>query len=208
MGFHHIRFPLDIALGARGGPVRLTDVVTLSSGKEERNQRWENSRRSYNAGYGIKSRADMRNVLAFFEERRGRFHGFLWHDALDFSSSEDGTEISANDQEIGIGDGVKTQFLLVKRYGVGFDPFMRVINKPIANSVVISVDNVELNSVDFGVDEASGIVTLNAAPAVGEVVRAGFEFNVPVRFDTDKLDIELFNFDAAQVPNIPLIEVV
>jgi len=208
MAFHHIRFPLDVALGARGGPERMTDVVTLASGAEERNQRWANSRRKYNAGYGIKSRKDMRVVLDFFEERRGRFHGFLWRDALDFSSNSDGDLISANDQEIGVGDGVKFEFLLVKKYGASFDPYLREINKPIANSVKVSVAGVELLPADFGVDEASGIVSLNVAPAASQVVMAGFEFDVPVRFDIDRLDIELFSFDGAQVPNIPLIEVV
>ena len=50
MAFHATRFPLDIALGARGGPERMTDIVTLSSGREERNARWAQSRRRYNAG--------------------------------------------------------------------------------------------------------------------------------------------------------------
>ncbi|MHB1110835.1 MAG: DUF2460 domain-containing protein, partial [Devosia sp.] len=107
MAFHPIRFPLDVALGARGGPERATDIVTLSSGHEERNSRWAHSRRRYNAGYGVKSRADMQAVLAFFEERRGRFHSFLWRDALDHSSN--GTEAPLpTDQELGISDGVVT----------------------------------------------------------------------------------------------------
>ncbi len=207
MAFHHVRFPLDISLGASGGPVRLTDVVTLSSGKEERNQRWENSKRSYNAGYGIKSRSDMRAVLAFFEERRGRFHGFLWHDALDFSSNDAGA-ISASDQKIGVGDGQTVSFQLTKTYGEEFDPYQREINKPVKSTIRISVAFGELDLADFEVDETTGIVTLNTAPANGEIISAGFEFDVPVRFDVDKLDIELFNFDGAQVPNIPLVEVV
>ena len=95
MAFHAVRFPLDVALGARGGPERVTDVVTLASGREERNSRWAHSRRRYNAGYGVKSRADMQAVLAFFEERRGRFHSFLWRDALDSSSSATGAGDSA-----------------------------------------------------------------------------------------------------------------
>ena len=87
MAFHPVRFPLDVALGARGGPERATDIVALHSGREERNSRWHHSRRRFNAGYGVKSRADMQAVLAFFEERRGRFHSFLWRDGLDFSSN-------------------------------------------------------------------------------------------------------------------------
>jgi len=196
MAFHQIRFPLDIALGAQGGPERATDVVTLASGREERNSRWAHARRRYNAGYGIKSRADMQAVLAFFEERRGRFHSFLWRDALD---------CTASGEEIGIGDGERTSFQLVKRYGAGFDPYMRPITKPVAGSVGVAVDGV---AVGFDVDALTGVVTLDAAPGDGAVVVAGFEFDVPVRFDTDRLDVELSGFDAAVVPNIPVIEVI
>ena len=122
MAFHPVRFPLDVALGARGGPERLTDIVTLASGREERNSRWAHSRRRYNAGYGVKSRADMQAVLAFFEERRGRFHSFLWRDGLDFSSNGGSDAPTPADQAIGTGDGSTTTFQLVKRYGAAFDP--------------------------------------------------------------------------------------
>jgi uncharacterized protein (TIGR02217 family) len=206
MSFHPIRFPLDIALGAHGGPERLTDIVTLSSGAEQRNSRWANSRRRYNAGYGVKSRADMQAVLAFFEERRGRFHSFLWRDGLDQSSNGgDGTP-TPTDQVIGAGDGTTTAFQLSKTYGASFDPYIRPITKPVAGSVRVAVDGTELTT-GFSVDVLTGLVTLAAAPAVGEAVTAGFLFDVPVRFDIDRLDIELTNFDAANAPSIPLIEV-
>ncbi|WP_164730671.1 DUF2460 domain-containing protein [Pelagibacterium montanilacus] len=207
MGFHPVRFPLDIALGARGGPQRLTDVVTLGSGHEERNSRWAHSRRRYNAGYGVKSRVDMLAVLAFFEERRGRFHSFLWRDGLDFSSHPLGGEPGPGDQLLGTGDGTNRDFPLTKRYGAGFDPYLRPITKPVAASVVVAVDGVTLAPGAFTVDALSGIVTLDEPPGVGAAVTAGFLFDVPVRFDTDRLDIELSGFDAAVVPDIPLVEV-
>jgi uncharacterized protein (TIGR02217 family) len=197
MAFHPIRFPLDVALGAPGGPERATDIVTLSSGREERNQRWALSRRRYNAGYGIKSRADMAAVLAFFEERRGRFHSFLWRDGLDHTS--DGP------QPLGTGDGTTKSFQLVKRYGAAFDPYDRPITKPVAATVEMFVDGGASGA--FEVDELTGIVTFDDAPGVGEVLTARFDFDVPVRFDIDRLDIELSGFDAADVPAIPLIEV-
>jgi uncharacterized protein (TIGR02217 family) len=197
MAFHQVRFPLDVALGARGGPERATDIVTLSSGREERNQRWAQSRRRYNAGYGIKSRADMQAVLDFFEERRGRFHSFLWRDGLDHSSN--------GQQPLGTGVGTMTQFQLIKRYGAAFDPYDRPITKPVAATVDVFVDGVP--TVDFEVDALTGIVTFDAAPGVGAVLTASFEFDVPVRFDIDRLDIELSGFDAADAPAIPLIEV-
>ncbi|MDC9823829.1 DUF2460 domain-containing protein [Devosia sp. ZB163] len=204
MTFHPSRFPLDISLGARGGPERATDIVTLASGREERNSRWAHSRRRYNAGYGVKSRADMQAVLAFFEERRGRFHAFLWRDGLDHSSN--GTEApTALDQMIGTGDGVRVSFDLTKRYGAEFDPYLRPITKPVAGSVMVAVGGVV--TTDFEVDPLTGRVTFEAAPGAGAVVTAGFLFDVPVRFDIDRLDVELTSFDAAEVPAIPLIEV-
>lgn len=203
MAFHAVRFPLDVALGARGGPERKTDVVTLASGREQRNGRWQHSRRRYNAGYGVKSRADMAAVLAFFEERRGRLHGFLWRDGLDYSSG--GAVPGALDQAIGVGDGTTTAFQLTKRYGASFDPYLRPITRPVAGSVKVAVAGVELMS-GWAVDVATGVVTFTSAPATGAAVTAGFLFDVPVRFDTDRLDVELTSFDGAEVPAIPLVE--
>ncbi|KRA55777.1 DUF2460 domain-containing protein [Devosia sp. Root635] len=204
MAFHPVRFPLDVALGARGGPERRTDVVTLASGREQRNGRWQHSRRRYNAGYGVKSRADMQAVLAFFEERRGRLHGFLWRDGLDFSSG--GAVPDALDQVIGAGDGSRTAFQLSKRYGAAFDPYLRPITRPVSGSVKVAVAGVELGS-GWAVDVTTGVVTFAAAPDDGAEVTAGFLFDVPVRFDTDRLDVELTSFDGAEAPAIPLVEI-
>lgn len=204
MAFHHTRFPLDIALGARGGPERRTDVVTLAGGGEQRNGRWAHSRRRYNAGYGVKSRADMQAVLAFFEERRGRLHGFLWRDGLDQSS---GSAVPLpTDQAIGTGDGTQTLFRLTKRYGAAFDPYLRRIEKPVAGSVRVAVEGIELTN-GWTVDTTTGEIGFAVAPADGATVSAGFLFDVPVRFDTDRLDVELNGFDGAEVPSIPLVEI-
>jgi uncharacterized protein (TIGR02217 family) len=204
MAFHAVRFPLDVALGARGGPERRTDVVTLANGHEQRNGRWHQSRRRYNAGYGVKSRADMAAVLAFFEERRGRLHGFLWRDGLDYSSG--GASPTPTDQLLGTGDGVRSEFQLTKTYGALFAPYVRVIRKPVAGSVRVAVAGVELTS-GFSVDVGTGLVRLAVAPPMGAAVTAGFLFDVPVRFDSDRLDVELTSFDAAEAPSIPLVEI-
>ena len=204
MAFHPIRFPLDVALGARGGPERRTEVVTLAGGGERRNGRWQHSRRRYNAGYGVKSRADMAAVLAFFEERRGRLHGFLWRDGLDFSSG--GPVPTPLDQPIGIGNGERTDFQLTKRYGAAFDPYLRPITRPVAGSVRMAVAGVEQAS-GWTVDGTTGVVRFATAPANGAAVTAGFLFDVPVRFDTDRLDVELTSFDGAEAPSIPLVEI-
>ena len=203
MAFHHVRFPLDIALGARGGPQWATDIVELASGAEERNARWAHSRRQYDAGFCVKSKSDLRSVLSFFEERRGSFHGFLFRDPIDHSSSEGAP--NATDQTIGVGDRTKSDFQLTKTYGAAFDPYVRVINKPMADSVVVALDGNP--TTDFTVDATTGIVSFLTAPHAAAVITAGYAFDVPVRFANDRLDVEVTSFDAALAPSIKLIEI-
>ena len=206
--FHEVRFPLDIALGASGGPERHTEIVTLASGHEERNARWADSRRRYNAGYGVKSIRDLHQVIDFFEERRGRLYGFRWKDRADDRSCPPGDTPSALDQEIAIGDGNATVFQLRRRYGADFSPWYRTIVKPVADTVRIALDGTELVAgIDFDCDAATGLVTFATAPAAGVAITAGFEFDVPVRFDTDFLEIGLAAFEAGEIPSIPLIEI-
>ena len=208
--FHEILFPLDIALKSVGGPERRTDVVTLGSGREERNARWAHSRRRYDAGYGVKTFDALSQVVAFFEERRGRLYGFRWRDRLDHSSAAPDASLSASDQAIGTGDGVAAAFQLMKTYGGAFSPYQRPIAKPVAGSVVVAVDGVvQAEGTAFTVDTTTGIVTFLTGhiPATGAAVSAGFLFDVPVRFDTDYLEVDLSAFAAGAIPKIPLIEI-
>lgn len=209
MSFHDTRFPIDIALGASGGPQWATDIVTLASGKEERNSRWANARRKFNAGYGVKSLTDMQAVLGFFQERRGRFHSFRWRDPFDHSSASVDAEILPTNSQIGVGDGSETQVQLSKTYGSSFDPDVRAISKPVADTVRVAVAGSELTEgADFSVDFATGLITLSSAPAVDAVITAGFGFDVEVRFDSDELDMVLASFEAGEVPHVPVIEVI
>jgi uncharacterized protein (TIGR02217 family) len=210
MSFHEIRFPTDISRGAHGGPERRTDVVVLGSGHEERNARWADSRRSYNAGYGVKSLDDLHAVVAFFEERRGRLYGFRWRDHADDKSCAPGGSITPLDQVIGTGDGTRASFQLLKTYGSAHAPWTRTIAKPVAGSVRIAVDDSEAaEGVDFTVSAVTGIVQFlpGHVPGSGDVVTAGFQFDVPVRFDTDRLEISVQGFRHGAIPNIPIVEV-
>ncbi|MGL5735233.1 MAG: phage distal tail protein, Rcc01695 family, partial [Beijerinckiaceae bacterium] len=137
--FHEIRFPTAIALESRGGPQRKTDIVTLGSGREQRNARWAHSRRRYEAGYGVKSLDALHEVIVFFEERRGPLYGFRWKDRADFKSCPPQQAPAATDQVIGVGDGVRVQFQLIKTYGAQHDPYMRTIRKPVAGTVRLAV---------------------------------------------------------------------
>jgi uncharacterized protein (TIGR02217 family) len=207
--FHEIRFPTDISLGASGGPMRRTQVVSLGSGHEERNQQWAGSKRTFNAGYGVKTADDLHAIIAFFEERRGRFHGFRWRDWSDWKSCPPLQTPAASDQVIGTGDGATTVFQLVKTYGGAFAPWVRTIAKPVNGTVRVAVNGIEKTATtDFTVDSTSGLVTFTGGsiPASGEVVTVGFEFDVPVRFDTDRLVINVEHFRAGALPDIPIVE--
>ena len=208
--FHEIRFPLDVSLKSGGGPERRTDVVVTATGREERNQRWANSRRRFDAGYGVKSFAALSGVVAFFEERRGRLYGFRFRDRLDCTSCAPGALIAPDDQLLGQGDGVRDSFQLIKRYGAAHAPYDRVITKPVLGSVRVAVAGVEQTvGQAFDVDVQTGLITFLAGhiPAAGAAVTAGFSFDVPVRFDTDSLDINLEAFEAGAIPKIPLVEI-
>ena len=210
MSFHEILFPLDIALKSAGGPERRTDVIVLGSGREERNARWVHSRRRYDAGYGVKTFDALSQVVAFFEERRGRLYGFRWRDRLDHSSAAPNAAVAATDQAIGTGDGVTAAFQLVKSYGGAFSPYQRPIVKPVAGSVLVAVDGVaQTDGTAFTVDATTGVVIFLAGhiPAMGAPITAGFLFDVPVRFDTDYLEVDLSAFAAGAIPKIPLIEI-
>lgn len=209
-GFHEILFPLDIALKSAGGPQRRTDVVMLGSGAEERNARWMHSRRRYDAGYGVKTFDALSQVVAFFEERRGRLYGFRWRDRLDHSSAAPGAAIAPTDQVIGTGDGVTATFQLSKTYGSLYSPYQRPIAKPVPGSVRVAVAEAEAeDGTAFAIDTATGVVTFHAGhiPAVGAAVTAGFLFDVPVRFDTDYLEVDYSAFAAGAIPKIPLVEI-
>jgi uncharacterized protein (TIGR02217 family) len=210
MTFHDVLFPLDIALKSAGGPERRTDIVALGSGAEERNARWAHSRRRYDAGYGVKSLDALAIVVAFFEERRGRLHGFRWRDRLDQSSTVPGASVTPLDQVIAPAAGSSTQYQLAKTYGATYAPYVRPIAKPVAGAVRVAVDGTEqTEGTAFSIDTTTGIVTFLSGhvPGEGASVTAGFLFDVPVRFDTDYLEVDLSAFAAGSVPRIPLVEI-
>jgi uncharacterized protein (TIGR02217 family) len=207
--FHEVRFPTAIAFGASGGPERRTDIVSLASGHEERNSRWADSRRRYNAGYGVRTLADLHAVIAFFEERRGRLYGFRWKDRVDCASCLPGATPAATDQAIGEGDGETATFQLAKTYGGLHAPWTRAIAKPVAGSVLVAVDGTAVDPGGWSCDATTGVVTFapGAIPGAGAIVTAGFEFDVPVRFDSDRLGVNLATFAAGDIPSIPLVEI-
>ena len=208
MAFHETRFPDDISRGSGGGPERRVDIVTLRSGFEERNAIWADSRRSYDASLGIRDIDDLYEVIHFFEGRRGKLHGFRWKDWSDWKSCPPGDPVSAVDQVIGTGDGVNKIFQAKKIYSAGANEWTRDIKKLVTGSVRVSVNNVEKTiTTDFTVDYNTGVITFVTAPPNTHTVKAGFEFDVPVRFNIDKLDISLEGFEAGSLPQIDIMEI-
>uniref|UniRef100_UPI004048B9ED phage distal tail protein, Rcc01695 family n=1 Tax=Yoonia sp. TaxID=2212373 RepID=UPI004048B9ED len=206
MAFHEVRFPDNISRGARGGPERRTQIVELASGDEERNASWANSRRRYDVAYGIRRADDLAAVVAFFEARNGRLHGFRYKDWADYKSALPSQAITATDQQIGTGTGSLRTFQLVKRYASGGQTWVRTITKPAAGTVRVALGMVEQMS-GWTADTTTGVVTFAAAPAGGVIVRAGFEFDVPVRFNSDTLDVTLDFERLGSITSIPLLEI-
>lgn len=205
MAFHEVRFPDDISRGARGGPERRTQIVELASGDEERNASWANSRRRYDVAYGIRRADDLAAVVAFFEARNGRLYGFRFKDWADYKSCLPSAAPAATDQVIGTGDGSTTVFQLVKRYSSGSQSWVRTIGKPVAGSVKIALAGTPKPS-GWSADTTTGLITFSTAPAAGVAITTGFEFDVPVRFDTDLLDITLDLERLGSITSIPLLE--
>lgn len=208
MSFHEVRFPAPLSVGSSGGPERLTEIVTLRNGSEERNTPWRHSRRRYDAGLGVRSLDDLAEVVAFFEARQGQLYGFRWKDWADFKSCLPSERPGAHDQKIGTGDGANRVFALTKQYGSGETAYARPIRKPVAASVLVAVAGAVLDAgIGYELDATKGVVTLAEAPPEGAFVTAGFEFDVPVRFDTDRIAVNVAGFASGEIPSIPVLEV-
>jgi uncharacterized protein (TIGR02217 family) len=208
--FHDVVFLLPISLGATGGPERRIEIADLTSGKEQRNARQAHSKRHYDAGSGLRSVDDLKEVIRFFEARRGKLSAFRFKDPFDSNSRYDSLPVTAGDQEIGLGDGVQARFKLTKTYGTGIDAYARPIMKPVAATLRVSVAGIEKTPIThFSFDAVTGEIVFvpGAIPANGQTVAAGYEFHVPVRFDLERLSVSLTAFKAGHVPTIPLIEV-
>lgn len=191
MAFHDVDFPLALAFGASGGPTHSVDIVTLASGREVRNSAQSRARRRYNAMTGVKSAEDALVLSRFFEARSGPLHSFRFRDPIDHKATE---------VPLGVGDGTRTEFALVKFY----DTVLRPITKPVAGSVLVKVDGLPVSA---SVDALTGRVTLVAAPATDAVITASFAFDVPVRFAQSDLTLSLDTHGAISATDIPLIEV-
>ncbi|MCP4243951.1 MAG: DUF2460 domain-containing protein [bacterium] len=206
MGFLSQRFPDGISRGARGGPRRRTTIVTLHSGREERNASWAASRREYDVAFAVRANETLHRVIQFFEAANGQLHGFRFKDWSDYRSGSPIQPVSATDQEIGTGDGTQREFQLRKAYSAGSEIFWRTITRPVIGTVSVAIDGVVQPS-GWSVDLQTGLVTFDAPPAFGDTISAGFEFDVPARFDTDVIQTVLDIERTGSIDSIPIIEI-
>lgn len=193
MSFQEVQFPSDIAFGSSGGPEFFTSIISTYGGFEQRNVNWSQARARYNVLHAIKNQAQIDELIIFFRKMRGKAYAFRFKDWADFLATA---------QEIGVGDSANKNFQLVKNY----DSSSRIISKPVSGSVTVYIDGVEQTS-GVAVDSTSGIVSFVTAPAVDEVITADFEFDVPVRFDTDYLPVTFDSAGLNSIRDIQLIEV-
>lgn len=191
----NVRLPEDIERGAVGGPRFNTAVVTLDGGYEQTQQNWELPRRAWQIGYGVQSKADFEDVLAFFIARRGRARAFRFKDWSDYQITN---------QIIGTGDATTDQFQIFKLYDDSALPFERPITQIVTGTLTVTLDNVPTTSYTL---LTGGIIDFLSPPASGKVIRVTCEFDVPVRFDNDQMNINLLWSEAGSIPSIPIVEV-
>ena len=208
MAFHEVRFPVNLSFGSSGGPERRTEIVTLANGFEERNTPWSASRHRYDAGLGMRALEDIETLIAFFEARQGQLFGFRWKDWADYKSCPPSQDPAPGDQLLGTGDGVQTAYRLQKTYLSGANFYTREIRKPVDGTVVIGVAGVaQAIGTDVTLDTTTGELSFATPPGPGAQVTAGYEFDVPVRFDTDRIVTSVASFQAGEVPSVPVVEV-
>lgn len=205
LAFDDLSYPLALGSDAGVSPEFSTSIAVTASGFERRSSLWSDARLRFDVGPGVRSEAELGTLIAFFRARRGAARGFRLRDPSDFSSNGMTGAPGMADQYLGTGDGLTGSFPLVKRYGFGDEAQVRRITRPAAPSLRVSLDGV-LQADGWTLDPG-GMVLFDVAPAPGVVVRAGFLFDVPVRFAEDRLDVSGAAFAAGEAPSVPVIEV-
>lgn len=192
------RFPENISYGSGGGPTFNTKVFTSASGFEQRNVLWDEARAKYNVTQGIRSKEDMDTVLAFFYAVRGRATGFRFKDWADYTLAS---------EQIGTGNSTAVEFQITKAYTAGSTTYSRIIYKPVSGTLVVTVNgNSKTEGTDYTVNYVTGKITFTVAPPTGHAIRVTGEFDVPVRFDTDEINITHEDWMTESWSSINIIE--
>ncbi|MBU2586574.1 MAG: DUF2460 domain-containing protein [Alphaproteobacteria bacterium] len=200
--FDNVLYPFALGRNASVAPEFSTSIAVTASGHERRNSLWSDARLHFDVGPGIRSEAELSELVAFFRARRGPARGFRIMDPFDHSSNAMTGSPTMFDQLIGIGDGATADFQLIKSYGT-IEPQVRPITRPRPETLLVSIGGGATTGWTLS---EKGVLRFLAAPPAGAEVRAGFLFDVPVRFAEDRLDVSAVDFAAGEAPSIPLIE--
>jgi uncharacterized protein (TIGR02217 family) len=178
MAFYEIQFPTDISWGAICGPSFKTDIAILDSGYEARNASWSSARLKYDVTHKIRTKAEMDQLDAFFRAVRGRAHGFRFKDWRDYQATNEPLPF-----------GTSATIQLQKTYTSGSNTEVRTITKPVSGTVTARKNSV---STPVTFSTTTGILTLTAgAPLITDVIDWTGEFDVPVRFDMDDMQVSI-----------------
>jgi uncharacterized protein (TIGR02217 family) len=191
------RFPDDIAYGATGGPEFATSVVATASGYEQRNINWSAARGRWDVASGLKKQTQLDTLIAFFRARKGRATG---------SGSRTGRIIRRLRRHSARATATITTFQLIRTYSSGGNTDVRTITKPVAGTVKVYLAGV-LQASGWSVNTTTGVITFATAPANGVAVSADYEFDVPVRFDTDRMAVTIEQINLHQWSGIPIVEI-
>jgi len=197
MSFLEIRFPDSISFNSSTILEFNTTIITSKNGKEYRNVNWNNNKMKFNIVNGIKTKSELNEVIKFFRNVKGKAYGFRFKDWTDFS---------ATNQQIGIGNGETKEFQLIKTYTINGNTYTRKIKKPVISTIKVFLDGVETN--DFSIDLTNGLITFEVAPSDTTIITANFEFDVPVRFNNDLLEVSLNSLSSGKINNLELIEII
>lgn len=196
MSFLEIRFPESISFNSSSILEFNTTILKTKNGNEARNINWNINKMKFNIINGIKTKAELDEITSFFRNVKGCGYGFRFKDWIDYSVAA---------QQIGLGDGNTIKFQLIKTYTISGNTYARKITKPVISTIRIYLNGIE--SDDFGVDLTNGLITFNTAPAMDAVITSDFEFDVPVRFNSDILEISLETINTGKIKELELIEI-
>lgn len=180
--FLEIQFPTEVSYGAIGGPEFFTDVITCNNGLEMRNINWQTPRLRFNLNPAIKTKAQLEEIVAFFRICHGKALGFRFKDWSDFKLEK---------QLIARGNDIDKNFQLIKTYGIGEMKTIRKITKPVHNSIIIYLNE---RKVLANIDYSKGIISFDTPPKNNEKIIIDGEFDVPVRFDIDRLSTSIESY--------------
>ncbi len=197
MSFLEIRFPESIAFNSSSILEFNTTIIKSKNGYEQRNINWNTNKMKFNIINGIKTKAELDEVITFFRNVRGAGYGFRFKDWTDYQ---------IDNQYLGLGDGVTKEFQLIKSYRVSDNiVYYRKITKPVISTVRVFINDIE--SKDFNIDLTTGLITLNTVPEIDSIIKANFEFDVPVRFENDIMEITMNSINSGNIKDITLIEI-